>query len=275
MKKFIALLLVAAILSSLVIPVSASSSNYYPTYYGYSTSLVDGLNVIGEDSSFAARAKIAEANGISFYMGTPQQNTYLLTLLKQGQLVKTAEAIQNSVFERNPYVCYNYQQCTANDHDMYEIIKQDAPLRQEPRNTGKVIVRLSEGQLLSVAQVVRNEKNNDWMRVEYTDEDGIVRSAYMYSGNCNKHTHTYAKILESNEGSMKVCVTCAYAVVESNGQTVSENLRSIADQAIRGDYSDSNLTFWGLVARIVVGELPYVSVAADALQKHQSQQRTG
>lgn len=263
MKRIIALLLVAAIFSSLIVPVSASSNTYYPTYYGYSTSLVDGLNVIGEDSSFAARTKIAQANGISFYMGTAEQNTYLLNLLKQGQLVKTVEAVNNSVFERNPYVCYNYQQCTANDHDVYEITKQDAPLRQEPRNTGKVIARLSEGQLLSVAQIVRNEKNNDWMRVEYTDEDGIVRNAYMYSGNCTAHRHVYTNVLNNSNGTLKICTKCAYSIVTANGQSIEKELISVLDQAVMGDYSQDDMDFWGLAARVLVGEIPYVGTAAD------------
>ena len=53
-------------------------------YIGYS--LVDALNQIGVDSSYAYRSKLAAANGINNYRGTAEQNTQLLNLLKQGKL---------------------------------------------------------------------------------------------------------------------------------------------------------------------------------------------
>ena len=52
------------------------------------TSIVDALKSIGVDSSFSYRKKIATANGISSYLGTPVQNTKLLTKLKAGTLIK-------------------------------------------------------------------------------------------------------------------------------------------------------------------------------------------
>ncbi len=51
-----------------------------------SISFVDALKCIGVDSSKGNRAKIAIANGIADFIGTPAQNTYMLTLLKRGEL---------------------------------------------------------------------------------------------------------------------------------------------------------------------------------------------
>lgn len=51
-------------------------------------SIVDGLKLIGVDSSFDYRTLLANENGISDYHGTYSQNVYLLTLLKQGKLKK-------------------------------------------------------------------------------------------------------------------------------------------------------------------------------------------
>lgn len=51
-------------------------------------SIVDALKSISVDSSFAYRKKLAEANGIKDYMGTPEQNTRMLNLLKNGKLKK-------------------------------------------------------------------------------------------------------------------------------------------------------------------------------------------
>ena len=69
----------------------ASTNTYtYKTKAGLntSTSIVDALKATGADSSFASRAKIAEANGISNYTGSYTQNVTLLNKLKSGSLKK-------------------------------------------------------------------------------------------------------------------------------------------------------------------------------------------
>lgn len=70
------------------IPVPDPVSGYYPVCSSGYSSLVDALNSIGVDSSYNNRSKIAAANGISNYSGTPAQNTKMLNLLKQGKLKK-------------------------------------------------------------------------------------------------------------------------------------------------------------------------------------------
>lgn len=62
--------------------------NYYPKYSGRSVSIVDALDSLGINPSFAHRKKIAKQNGISPYTGTANQNTKLLALLKKGKLIK-------------------------------------------------------------------------------------------------------------------------------------------------------------------------------------------
>lgn len=52
------------------------------------TSLVDALKSIGATSALAYRKQIAAANGMSSYSGTAKQNSTLLTLLKEGKLIK-------------------------------------------------------------------------------------------------------------------------------------------------------------------------------------------
>ena len=52
------------------------------------TSLVDALNEIKVDSSYAYRSKLAIKNNISNYKGTGEQNTAILNLLKKGKLIK-------------------------------------------------------------------------------------------------------------------------------------------------------------------------------------------
>ena len=68
--------------------IKNSSINFFKQYIGNSFSIVDALKSIGENSSFTNRGKIANANGITNYMGTSTQNNSLLTLLKEGKLIK-------------------------------------------------------------------------------------------------------------------------------------------------------------------------------------------
>lgn len=65
---------------------SKPSASYYPAFSG--CSIVDGLKRIGVDSSFSNRKRIAQANGISNYTGTAQQNDTLCSLAKKGKLKK-------------------------------------------------------------------------------------------------------------------------------------------------------------------------------------------
>lgn len=65
-----------------------NNSKYYPCYNGNTTSIVTALSSVGEtDTSYVHRKRIAKENGIGNYSGTASQNTYLLNLLKLGQLV--------------------------------------------------------------------------------------------------------------------------------------------------------------------------------------------
>ena len=52
------------------------------------TSIVDALRQQGYSSSFTYRKKVAAANGIKLYRGASKQNIALLTLMKQGKLIK-------------------------------------------------------------------------------------------------------------------------------------------------------------------------------------------
>ena len=62
---------------------------YYKKYTGQSNSIVDALKAIGlPNPTLLYRRKIAKVNGISNYIGTANQNTKMLNLLKEGKLKK-------------------------------------------------------------------------------------------------------------------------------------------------------------------------------------------
>jgi N-acetylmuramoyl-L-alanine amidase len=69
-------------------PVNVKQPSYFRQYTGTSCSIVDALQAVGVDSSFGYRAKIAAKNGISSYTGRADQNSKMVTLLKQGKLIK-------------------------------------------------------------------------------------------------------------------------------------------------------------------------------------------
>jgi len=74
--------------SNTVTSVTQANITYFkkPNYTG--VSIIDALKSIGVDSSRSYRTQIAKANGITPYLSTAKQNTKMLSLLKEGKLIK-------------------------------------------------------------------------------------------------------------------------------------------------------------------------------------------
>ncbi len=69
--------------------ITYPTGNFYfkACHYG-ECSIVDALKSIGENSGFSYRKKIAAANGMLNYVGSPKENIRLLYLLRKGELIK-------------------------------------------------------------------------------------------------------------------------------------------------------------------------------------------
>ena len=67
---------------------STPATEYYPIPKYKGNSIVDALKNIGINSSIEYRELIAKKNNIKDYKGTPEQNIYMLNLLKKGKLIK-------------------------------------------------------------------------------------------------------------------------------------------------------------------------------------------
>lgn len=66
-----------------------SKAKYYPKYTGNSGSIVEALKAVGEDDvSKEHRAEIAKKNGFSNFKFTSEENSKMLSLLKNGKLKK-------------------------------------------------------------------------------------------------------------------------------------------------------------------------------------------
>ena len=68
------------------IPSPFGSANM--AYTGRSNAISTAMNEMGIDGSYPHREKVAAANGIVGFTGTYTQNVTMLTLLKQGRLIK-------------------------------------------------------------------------------------------------------------------------------------------------------------------------------------------
>ena len=66
-----------------------SKGKYYPKYTGNSNSIVEALKSVGEDDvSKEHRAEIAKKNGFSNFKFTSEENSKMISLLKNGKLKK-------------------------------------------------------------------------------------------------------------------------------------------------------------------------------------------
>ena len=65
-----------------------SEKRYFRSCGQDEVSIVDALKSIGENSGFAYRKKIAAANSMAGYVGTPKENIKMLSLLRRGLLIK-------------------------------------------------------------------------------------------------------------------------------------------------------------------------------------------
>ena len=90
MKKQIPALAAALCLTVSTLAASANAASCFPRYTGTSVSVAAALDALGVDSSYANRADIAAANGISGYRGAAAQNIQMLELLRQGALIDPA-----------------------------------------------------------------------------------------------------------------------------------------------------------------------------------------
>ena len=90
MKKQIPALAAALCLTVSTLTASANAASCFPRYTGTSVSVAAALDALGVDSSYANRADIAAANGISGYRGAAAQNIQMLELLRQGALIDPA-----------------------------------------------------------------------------------------------------------------------------------------------------------------------------------------
>ena len=106
-----------------------------------------------------------------------------------------------------------------------EITRDNAPLRKEAHDEGKIVARCEEGAVLKSTGSFYNYKFRKWHRVEYQGS-----TYYIYSGNVATHTHDYEELYYGGT-TYKYCDCGQVNVVSTTTKYASETIASYASAA--------------------------------------------
>ena len=102
MKKLTALIVFLLVVSIVCGSVAYAADEeyrytYYPRCSSWHVSLLDAFKEVGGPTAFSEWRRIAELNGITGYVGSYDQNVFLLAKLQSGTLFKSVERVVVSV----------------------------------------------------------------------------------------------------------------------------------------------------------------------------------
>ncbi len=159
------------------------------------------------------------------------------------------------------YYCTSYTDCTQDGGKIYVITKNNCPIREKASNSGKIVARAKEGQLISVTRVFWTAKLTRWCEIRVANSN---KKYYIYTGNCEEHTtHSYVDVLANDKGYVSFCTVCGVAKAQSGTSSATCDLKCIGDQAVKGSFSEYEGNFISIAAQIAVGEIPFVGTVAD------------
>lgn len=151
----------------------------------------------------------------------------------------------------NDYSCSNYTDCTANGTEIYIVTKDGCPIREEPHNKGKIYARAEKGQLLAVKRVFWTIKMTRWCELK-TDTG---KSLYIHIDNCAPEVHSFITLLENDTGYVDYCAICGVAKAVVNSEAAMCDFTCVADQTLKGSFSDYNPSFASVLGQIIAGEV--------------------
>lgn len=149
------------------------------------------------------------------------------------------------------YSCSDYMDCTADGSEIYIITKDGCPIREAPNNKGKIYARAEKGQLIAVKRVFWTKKMTRWCEIA-TDSGTPL---YIYIENVTPEVHSFIPLLVNDNGSLEFCAICGLAKAEAGGKNSMCDFTCVADQAVKGSFSDYNPTFASIMAQIIAGEV--------------------
>lgn len=149
------------------------------------------------------------------------------------------------------YTCSDYIDCTEDGAEIYTIVKNNCPIRKEPHNKGKIVARGETGQLISVKRVFLTKKMSLWCEISLNNGSSL----YIHIDNCKPHTHSFTTLVQTDIGNVDYCSECGIAKAEAYGKTATCDLTCVADQTIKGSFSEYDPSFAGIIGQMIAGEL--------------------
>ena len=219
MRQLSIILVIALVFTVAPTKTYAASDTYFPACSAEQTSLVDALAEVGcSDTSFAARAKIAALNGIpeADYAGTADQNKTLLTLLKDGLLVKSNGISTDTGTTSEPAQPMGSTQ----SYEVMETVER-AYLRTSPSKGATTVTVLPANTLVYVLGKKANGAGNQWYQIQYFDQ-----TVYCFAERLAPHEHDYV-IAPVGGGDARIC-ECGQVSTSTPQQTFALTASAIS-----------------------------------------------
>lgn len=272
-KKFTSVLL-AFLLAFLCTSNAFAAALYYPACSYDGESIVNALDSIGVESSYAHREVIAQANGISDYHGTASQNKRLLNLAKAGKLRDAEGGVQGeSVSILSPqtdvYSATLLSGAQEPARDMVQVVNS-CQLHEEPYAKADAVTAVAPGDCFEVLAETLNDYSNLWYEVSWAG-----KIAYIFSGHVTKHTHDFHVVVDEKLsvcrcGAVSTTKGGAAQLVSLGGEatlTASLPVAAAALASLGCDITVAVGAAFPLVAVVTVGGLViYMAVSASATQ---------
>ena len=143
-----------------------------------------------------------------------------------------------------------------------EVTRNNAPIRADKYDTGKIIDRCAKGTVLKCTGTTYNWKTSKWYKVEW---EGKTR--FIYSGNVKTHSHSYKNKVTFDGVTYKIC-GCGYINVTAKTQVKVKQGNAIAMSATAfAPLAGSTATAYSFIpaaggAAALDGPLPFGDVAA-------------
>ncbi len=139
--------------------------------------------------------------------------------------------------------------------EVFEVSKDDVPVRTEPTNAGTVVQRADAGQYVT-GKLIRNTKNSLW--IQFKDVSGNTR--YIYTGNTKAHTHNWIEISRLPIGVTSLCLCGTMQVQTPYASVKTVNGLDTLRQVVYGNYSKDQ-SIDAILISMALGEFRYVNEA--------------
>lgn len=224
----------------------SEDGEYFPAYKA-SDSIVDSLNALGYPSSFEYRTLIAEANGVSQYCGSSDQNQYMVSELRRGTL-KIPGSSSNSA------TLIGAVPISAQQTEVMDVV-DDAPLRVKAKGSSESYIVLTQGDCVSVVGMKHKLLSKTaWYQVDYAGLD-----LFVYSDHLKPHVH----IFEPAAKGISVCRCGAYQMNANGAEMMDASI--LAPTLLSGELQAAAVALEAGIAGMAEAGVAVATAALPAL----------